>query len=93
MKETILSNTTTRNGNSRLIKYGGKKIKIDHEYGNAYERFTIESFDENKWNFIAGFLEIGVTSDMGLYIRDETVKKNRTDFLYGKAVEYIKLLF
>lgn len=75
-----------------INEFKGKKVKYTYEYGNAYERFKIEIFDGEKWNFVGGMLDIGAVPDNSTYIYDKSrITKRYTD-LKQNADMYIKTL-
>lgn len=92
MKEKVLTEETTDKGSSKLIKLDSKKYKFSHEYGNAYEHFKFELFDGTKWNFILGFNDIGEIQNNSLFILSTDKQERRSEKLYAKGIEYLKLL-
>lgn len=58
-------------------RVNGVKLKMTYECYNANERFTGELFVGGKWEHFFSMSDLGVTSDITNYVRDELVRKNR----------------
>ena len=95
----VLHDVTTKRNyiNTKLIEYNGRIFKFVHELTNGTNRFTIELFDGNQFNFITGLNGLGFESNTPEYDVDYTSSSNdkieSTHFLYHKGIEFIILLF
>jgi hypothetical protein len=94
-----LHNVTTENiyTNTRLIQMDGRLFKFFHEISNGTNRFTIELFDGNKFNYITSRTELGIEvgdpSYNASYVSDLSRKKEATQFVVAKGKEFIRKLF
>lgn len=94
-----LHNVTTERGynNTRLIQMNGRIFKFHHELTNGSNRFTIELFDGNKFNYITNRIELGIEAESpnyrASYVSSLEEKKKATEYVVAKGMEFIKKLF
>ena len=96
--KTLHNVTTERNyTNTRLIQMDGRIFKFHHEISNGTNRFTVELFDGDKFNYITGRTELGIENrtpnyDVD-YVSSLEQKKKATDYVVTKGKEFIRKLF
>ena len=95
--KTLHNVTTERNyTNTRLIQMDGRIFKFHHEISNGTNRFTVELFDGDKFNFITGISGLGVQKGIApydvSYVSRLDEKQAMTKVLFNKGINFIKLL-
>ena len=96
--KTLHNVTTERNySNTRFIQMDGRIFKFHHEISNGTNRFTVELFDGDKFNFITGLTGLGIENrtpnyDVD-YVSSLEQKKKATDYVVAKGKEFIRKLF
>jgi hypothetical protein len=68
------------------------KIKLTYEAANAYEYYTGEAFDGNKFNTLFHISDLGVQSNSSAYINSPSAREVQANSLYIKAVDFINAL-
>ncbi len=91
LNDSWLSNGYTSTG-SILYQIGDKRVKMIYECGNAFDRFTIQIFDGDKFNTVATMSDLGVKSDTSMYIKQEAEVFDKFNQLLTKGKQYIKNL-
>jgi hypothetical protein len=96
--KTLHNVTTEKNyTNTRLIQMSGRIFKFYHEITNGTNRFTVELFDGNKFNYITSRTELGIEAESpnyrASYVSSLEDKKMATDYVVAKGKEFIRNLF
>ena len=73
-------------------KVRGVKLKMTYECYNALERFTGEQWNGGKWEHTFSMLDLGVWVDSSMYVKDDSVRLERTEELIKKGIEYFNIL-
>lgn len=95
--KTLHNVTTEKNyTNTRLIQMKGRIFKFHHEITNGTNRFTVELFDGDKFNYITSRAELGIEVGPNYdvsYTSSLEQKKNATQYVVAKGKEFIRNLF
>ena len=76
-----------------LVDFNGKKVKMQYEVANAYERFNALLFDGDKFNPLFSAADLGFQTNRSTYVQSQEVRKQRADELIKKATAQLELLF
>ena len=69
-------------------KVNGVKLKMTYECYNAIERFTGELFVGGKWEHFFCLMDLGITSDNSMYVRDEHTRGKQSKQLQELGIKY-----
>jgi hypothetical protein len=74
------------------MSVNGSKLKMTYECYNALERFTGEQWNGGKWEHTFSMLDLGVWVDSYMYVKDDSVRLERTEELIKKGIEFFNIL-
>jgi hypothetical protein len=69
-------------------KVNGVKLKMTYECYNAVERFTGDLFVGGKWEHFFCLMDLGITSDNSMYVRDEHTRGKQSKQLQELGIKY-----
>lgn len=69
-------------------KVNGVKLKMTYECYNAVERFTGELFVGGKWEHFFSLMDLGISPDNSMYIRDGYTRGRQCKNLQGLGIKF-----
>ena len=69
-------------------KVNGVKLKMTYECYNAVERFTGDLFVGGRWEHFFSMMDLGITSDNSMYIRDQYTRGKQSKQLQELGIKY-----